>query len=204
MPSIEVDRERTIQALCAHYASDHLTTQELELRFEKAYKAHDAAELQTLLINLPALPPMVPAPFYSMAPQRASGSVGTPEKRYLAVMSEVKKTGEWIVSPRTVATAIMGNIRLDLRDALLPGTDMEIEATAIMGEVRVIVPPGVRLECDGFAFMGEFASHHSGADTMNGPTLRIHGSSVMGSVGVETRLPGESKLEAWRRRRRER
>ena len=206
MPSLEIDRERTIQSLCAHYASDHLTTQELELRFDRAYKAHDASELRTLLINLPALPPMVaaPAPFYSMAPDRGSGAVALPEKRYLAMMSEVKKAGSWTVSPRTVATAIMGTIRLDLREALLPGADVDIEVTAIMGEIVIIVPPGLRLECDGFAFMGEFESHNSDAERSESPLVRIHGSCVMGAVRVQTRLPGESKLEAWRRRRRER
>ena len=206
MPSLEIDRERTIQALCAHYASDHLTTQELELRFDRAYKAHDATELQTLLFNLPALPPMVaaPAPFYSMAPERGSGAVALPEKRYLAMMSEVKKAGTWTVSPRTVATAIMGSIRLDLREALLPGADVDIEVTAIMGEIIIIVPPGLRVESDGFAFMGEFESHSSDADQRDSPLVRIHGSCVMGAVRVQLRLPGESKLEAWRRRRRAR
>lgn len=206
MPSLENDRERTIQALCAHYASDHLTTQELELRFDRAFEAHDASELRTLLINLPALPPMVaaPAPFYSMAPDRGSGAVTHPEKRYLAMMSEVKKTGTWTVSPRTVATAIMGTIRLDLREALLPGTDVEIEVTAVMAEIIIIVPPGLRLECDGFAFMGEFESHNTDAERRDSPLVRIHGSCVMGAVRVQMRLPGESKLEAWRRRRRER
>lgn len=206
MPSLEIDRERTIQALCAHYASDHLTTQELELRFDRAYKAHDATELQTLLFNLPALPPMVaaPAPFYSMAPERGSGAVALPEKRYLAMMSEVKKAGTWTVSPRTVATAIMGSIRLDLREALLPGADVDIEVTAIMGEIIIIVPPGLRVESDGFAFMGEFESHNSDADQRDSPLVRIHGSCVMGAVRVQLRLPGESKLEAWRRRRRAR
>jgi len=206
MPSLEIERERTIQALCAHYASDHLTTQELELRFDRAYEAHDANELRTLLINLPTLPPMVaaPAPFYSMAPDRGSGAVALPEKRYLAMMSEVKKAGTWMVSPRTVATAIMGTIRLDLREALLPGTDIEIEVTAVMAEIIIIVPPGLRLECDGFAFMGEFESHNTDTERRDSPLVRIHGSCVMGAVRVQMRLPGESKLEASRRRRRER
>ncbi len=145
-----------------------------------------------------------PAPFYWMAPDLGSGAVALPEKRYLAMMSEVKKAGTWTVSPRTVATAIMGTIRLDLREALLPGTDIEIEVTAVMAEIIIIVPPGLRLECDGFAFMGEFESHNTDAGRRDSPLVRVHGSCVMGAVRVQMRLPGESKLEAWRRRRRER
>ena len=49
MSSLELDRERAIQTLCAHYANDHLTTQELEARFDLAYKATSATELRALV-----------------------------------------------------------------------------------------------------------------------------------------------------------
>ena len=45
MSELELDRERVIQTLCAHYANDHLSTQELEVRFDSAYKAESRAEL---------------------------------------------------------------------------------------------------------------------------------------------------------------
>ena len=126
------------------YARDHTPTQELELRFDSAEQGHDATELQRRLVNSPALPPMVaePAPFYSMAPERGSGAVALPEKRYLAMMSAVKKAGTWTVSPRTVATAILGTIRLDLRQAFPPGADVDIDVPATMGQSIIIVPPG--------------------------------------------------------------
>ena len=56
MPEIEVDREQVIQTLCAHFAHDNLSSQELELRFEHAYKAGTSAELRALVAGLPALP----------------------------------------------------------------------------------------------------------------------------------------------------
>ena len=35
--SLELERERAVQALASHFAQDHLTTQELEVRFEQGY-----------------------------------------------------------------------------------------------------------------------------------------------------------------------
>jgi hypothetical protein len=213
MPELELERERVIQTLCAQYANDNLTTQELEARFDLAYKAVNAADLEALLANLPALPPPaatrstrpipsapISTPLYSMAP--AGGALS--EKRTLAVMSEIKKVGEWVPARRNVVWAIMGSAELDLREALLSQGEIEIEATAIMGEVKVIVPPGLRISCDGLAIMGEFKEFHSaGGDDPGAPLVRIHGVALMGSVTVKTRLPGESSLAAWRRRKRE-
>jgi hypothetical protein len=205
--ALGVERERTIQALCAQYANDNLTTQELEARFDLAYKAESAADLQALLANLPqlAFPAAGPlirgsTPLYGVA---AMADVPT-ERRTLAVMSEVKKVGEWIPARRNVVHAIMGSAELDLREALLSQGEIEIVASAIMGEVKVIVPPGIRVECDGTAIMGEFTELHSASgEDPSAPLVRIHGMALMGSVSVTTRLPGESSMAAWRRRMRE-
>jgi hypothetical protein len=71
--------------------------------------------------------------------------------------------------------------------------------------VKIIVPPGLRVECDGVAIMGEFKEQHSSPDDDPGaPLVRVRGLALMGSVTVTTRLPGESALAAWRRRKRER
>jgi hypothetical protein len=55
------------------------------------------------------------------------------------------------------------------------------------------------------ALLGEFSDRHdaSGGDA-EAPIVRVRGTSVMANVRVETRLPGETKLEAWRRARLER
>lgn len=205
--SLELERERTVQTLCSHFAQDHLSTQELEARFERVYRAKSFDELRALTAELPALPvpapgsppSPAPAPFYAMS----SGIVPPPrEKRFLALMSEVRRQGMWEVPQRVVARAIMGAIRLDLRDGVLPQGGIDVEADAFMGEVKIILPPGVRADVDGMAIMGEFSDRSTAASAPNAdaPIVRIHGSAIMGSVNVETRLPNEGALEAWKRR----
>ena len=204
MSSLELFREHTIQVLCAHYGSDHLTTQELEVRFERAYQATSDAELRGLLAGLPTLAPMpptlgAPAPMYAV-------SAGPPpeEKRHLVVMSDLKKRGRWTPARINSVRVIAGSATFDLREAMLARGDTNFDVSVVMGEVKFIVPPGVRVEADGFAFMGEFDDQHSSPGVDAGaPVVRISGSAVMGSVTIKTRLPGETALKAWRRRLRD-
>jgi hypothetical protein len=199
MSEIELERERVIQTLCAHFAHDNLSTQELELRFEHAYKAGTSAELRALVAGLPALPPDVApqAPLYGVAP---AGRPDPEEKRHLVVMSNVRKKGQWTPARRNKVTCLMGSAKFDLREALVLNGETHFELNVIMGEVELIVPPGLRVECDGFAFMGEFDDAHSeGLAPATAPVIRVTGSVIMGAARIKTRLPGESALAAWRR-----
>jgi len=165
MSSLEVDRERVIQALCAHYANDALTTQELEARFAIAHRARSEVDLQAVLVDLPPLPalsPPVPVraphpalpPFPTNALRPADAIAGGAamvahrEKRILAFMAETKKAGEWVPGRRNVVRAIMGTVHIDLREALLSQGEVEFDVSAVMGEVRFTVPPGLRVECE--------------------------------------------------------
>lgn len=151
--SLALERERAVQALCAHFAQDHLTTQELELRFEEVYRASSLDQLRRLMSGLPALAPTAattPLPTYSVA----AVSRAPAEKRFLALMGEVNRQGRWSVPAYLKVSAIMGTVRLDLRKAEVPATGVDTDATAVMGAVR-----------------------------------------------METRLPKEGALQAWKRRR---
>jgi len=199
--SLELERERAVQALASHFAQDHLTTQELELRFEKVYRAASTAELQALLGGLPVL---VPSPVaLETLPQYSVASAATVprEKRLLALMGEVRRKGNWTVPSRLHLFAAMGAIRLDLREAQIPAEGVEIDATAMMGEVRIVLPPGLHAEVDGLAVLGEFSDRTAGAaSTIDAPVIRVKGVAFMGAVRVETRLPNEGMMEAWKRR----
>jgi Domain of unknown function (DUF1707)/Cell wall-active antibiotics response 4TMS YvqF len=201
MSDLELDRERVIQTLCTHFANDNLSTEELELRCEHAYKAGSSAELRALVAGLPALPPEVAGstPMYGVAP---AGRTEPEEKRHVVIMSTIRKKGQWTPARYNKVVCLMGNAKFDLREALLLHGETHFELNIVMGEVELLVPPGLRVECDGTAFMGEFDDSHSeGFAPPDAPVIRVTGSVLMGAARIKTRLPGESSLEAWRRRR---
>lgn len=218
----EVLRERVVQALCAHFARDRLTTEELDSRLERAHQAREDGQLASLVVDLPPLADN-PLPWVSAVREEAQLPVtqgrapmtsrelrsaevddyaDDSSRRIVAVMSEVKRHGAWI-PPRTIeCLAVMANLQLDFRDAILPPGVTEVKANAVMSEIRITVSPDVRVEIDGSAFMGAFHTFPTSL-TINPdvPVLRISGFAFMAQVLVECRYPGESRRDAKRRER---
>ena len=184
--SLDAARERAVERLSIHYARDQLTLDELESRLERAYAARTTEALDAVLAGLPALSP-------TNAPTVAPNASKAPRRRnYVAVMSGVVRRGAWVVPKRINAVAFMGGIELDLRGATLGPGVTEIGVLAVMGGVVVTVPPNVRLECDGFAFMGGFEDQlkQPASGDPNAPVVRLTGFAFMGGVEARVLEPG--------------
>ncbi|MBX3173604.1 MAG: DUF1707 and DUF2154 domain-containing protein [Gemmatimonadaceae bacterium] len=201
--SLDLERERIVQALCSHYAQDHLTTGELERRFELVYAAQDRQALVTVLEGLPAisrnaaLAPNAPAPMPTYdAPARSSG-LRDSEKRYVAFFAEVKKEGAWRAPSFARVRAVLGTVVLDLREADIPPEGMDIDAEAILGEVKVILPLGIGADVDCTAMLAEVVDKaQAGAAGL--PMVRVRGGATLGTISVVTKLPKKDRLEEWR------
>jgi hypothetical protein len=109
----------------------------------------------------------------------------------MAVMGDCKRRGAWHVPENHAAFALMGSVLIDLRQATLSSRDTTINASAIMGDVKVVVPAHFNVVVDGTPIMGDYGH---GKDKVaadigpDSPTIRVKGISLMGSVTV-TRLP---------------
>lgn len=197
--SLELEKEHVVQQLCAHYAQDHLSTGELESRFERVHRAEDRASLNTVLEGLPAVGPLVapPRPLYAIASASAAGPLPEREKRYVAFFSEVKKEGRWRPAPFTRTRAVLGSVIFDLREAELPPEGLEVDAEAFMGEVKIILPPGIGADVDCTAVMAEVVDKaHAGAP--GAPRVRVRGGAFMGTISVVTKMPRKERMESWR------
>lgn len=200
--SLELEREHAVQALCAHYAQDHLSTGELEARFERVYRAEDSSALRTVLEGLPAVRGGVPAapqrPLYELAPPYDPSALGTrPQKRMTAIFSGIEKVGRWSPGEHIEGSAVLGSIELDLREAEIPAAGIHMEFSAYLGSVEILLPPGIGADVDCSAFMGSVVDKsHAGAP--GAPRVRITGEAVLGSIEVKTKLPKKARLESWR------
>lgn len=185
-PNLDDARERVVERLSIHYARDQLTLDELESRLERVYAARTPEALDDVLTGLPALSPASGSITAARAPKAPRS------RNYIAVMSGVIRRGAWLVPKRISAVAFMGGIELDLREATLGPGVTEIEVLAVMGGVVVTVPPNVRLECDGFAFMGGFEDQlkQPASGDPNAPAVRLTGFAFMGGVEARVLEPG--------------
>lgn len=188
-----IQREQIVQRLCSHFASNHLTMDELEQRIDQAYKAPSVAELDALVVGLPVLADEpVATTAASVAPSGVSALPAVPERDVLiGIMSGHTRRGPWALPRHLKVFTVMGGIVLDLREAFIAPGVSEIEITALMAGVEVFVPPGVRVECTGSAFMGAFEVDQRAQWIAAGEdrVVRVTGFALMAGVDVKVRPP---------------
>lgn len=198
MVALRHRRETTIQALCDHFAADHLEAEELEQLIDAAHAATSLAALDALVADLPAIAPAGgPSTSLSIADPEIVRDHGT----VLALMGGVERKGAWTPARKNYVIALMGGVELDFRHARIPPGVTELYVLALMGGVEIIVPPGLRVESSGIGIMGGFEHAADSRDRgpATGPVLRITGAGVMGGVEIVERLPGETARDTRRR-----
>jgi hypothetical protein len=203
---LQARRDETITALCEHFSRDHLTLEEFERRLDQAHQVQTTRELTGLLQDLPALAaPPADTSAHSTARVPRVSQHAREQQHFVAVMSGFERRGQWQPARKNFCYAFMGGVGLDFREALLPPGETEVTVIAIMGGAEIIVPPGLRVDCQGIAIMGGF-DHREEMSTHdpNAPTLKINGFAMMGGVEITVRHPGESARDASRRRKEER
>ena len=202
--ALSAAREHVVQTLSTHFAHDRLSMTEFEHRLERAYNLNAIDELRSLVADLPTVAARAGTEETARSPALVPSSEVPPRGAVFTVMGGHERTGSWIVPRQLKVVVIMGGAEIDLRDARFGAGITEIEIFVLMGGVNIIVPPGVRVESLGAAFMGGFELKAGDATALSPthPVLRLSGLAIMGGVETETRYQGETAKEAKRRRRR--
>ncbi|MCP3983119.1 MAG: hypothetical protein GY723_01945 [bacterium] len=111
--------------------------------------------------------------------------------RVSTVLGGVERSGYWAVADRIRARSILGNLKLDFREADLPPDGMiEVCCEVVLGEIELVVPKGAEVEMQEVkSVLGE-VKHQSGRSGVR-PILR----RVLKSGGSEDQgLPGRGLL----------
>jgi hypothetical protein len=178
-------RERAIDRLSEHFANDRLSIDELDLRLERAYAATSLAELEALTADLPDDQPAIVAANVALR-----GRVDRHEgrARIHAFLSETRRAGLWTVPPQVDVKAVMGNLTLDLRSALIAPGVTDVDVSAVMASVQIFLPPGVRVVENVRAFMASVTDDsYSDISDASAPVIRLTGHAVMSEVKVRTK-----------------
>jgi hypothetical protein len=191
-------REQKISELSQHFANDDLSLDELERRIEQVYKAASFSELDAITSDLKA-GQLAAAPRAGSAPLPARGeysNLPASTSRLLAVMSESKRTGRWIVPPRLDVVSLMADTKIDLTQAVMPPGGAEFHVRSVWAACKIIVPPEMRVINEMHAIMASVTSKADEMDpegaTRRGPTLRLTGTALMAEVKVVVRRREES------------
>lgn len=200
----DAEREHAADVLRRAAGDGRITFEELDERLAAAYAAKTYGELAAITEDLPETGPQPPAPSVTAPrpPIDTAAASRFPESRIggtpgsaisVAVMSEAHRSGGWVVPPSYTAVAIMGSVRLDLREARFSGHEMTIQTFALMGGIDIIVDEEVTVDVNGFAFMGGFDQRATGPGLPGAPRVKVVGFAMMGGVNVQRRPPRKKK-----------
>ena len=175
----DTERDHALVRLREACVNGELTLEEYAERVETTLGARTHGQLAPVLEDLGTAPtPRLPARMPE--PEGIRWSV--------AVMGECKQEGRWQPRARNVALALMGECRIDLRDAELHGPEVVVEAYAAMGTIHVVAPEGVEVEVEGFALMGVTRRKLRPALPAPGaPRIRVRAFALMGEITIESR-----------------
>ena len=182
------DRQKVAEVLRDAAGEGRIDLEELDERLELTWGAKTYADLVPITADLQL--PAHPQPARAPAP-RPSYIPATGHASSTAIMGECKRQGVWALPEHHSAFALMGSVLIDLRQAQLAARDTQINASTIMGEVKIIVPAHFNVIIDGTPIMGEFGHGKDKVPAEVGPdspTIRVRGMAMMGSVTVQ-RLP---------------
>jgi hypothetical protein len=113
-------------------------------------------------------------------------------------MGDSKQRGRWRIDQELGAVAVMGDVLLDLREAEVRSNVVDIVATSIMGDIKIIVPDGVDVQLEGIAIMGDKKVKVQEAPAgLNVPVVRVRAYVVMGDVKIIGDSRAEPVKRAW-------
>jgi Domain of unknown function (DUF1707)/Cell wall-active antibiotics response 4TMS YvqF len=186
----EAQRAQVIQRLADAFAADRISMDDLDARLSRLYQVQTLAQLEQLLDD-PSAPGVSLERPLSVA--RPAQNFALPERGVgIAIMGGYDRGEGWVLPRHFRAVAVMGGVKLDLRDARIAEGVSEIEVFTVWGGVEIIVPDGVRVEVVGMAVMGGFdaKSGLTALDDPNAPVLRVSGFALMGGVEIKRKDRG--------------
>ena len=190
----DAEREAVVSRLAQACGEGRLTFEELSNRTGTAYRAVTRGELEVLTVDLPeaaglrATGPAAAAAAGAAAAVAPAATGRKKRKRIVCVMGEHKTKGQWRLADHTSVVTVMGEVRLDLRSAIIEQREIHLRSTVVMGEQVIIVPRGVEVEVEGFIFMGSKKVNVEETPIRPGtPRVIVHVWGTMGELRVETR-----------------
>jgi hypothetical protein len=193
----DADRDTAAAVVNNALAEGRLTATEHSERLDAIFSAKTHADLVPVLDDLPA-PRAV-----RQDPARPQSAAADPSSRrggrLVAILGGVTRKGVWHPEPVISVLAVLGGAELDFRDAVLPGNEIVLRATTVLGGLEITVPPEMRVVDSGTAILGgrEIVGDSAEASSPDAPVLRIEGTCVLGGVEVKRKarkVPKELRL----------
>jgi len=185
-PAIRVsdrDRDAVVYRLQEAFAEGRLDDDEFDQRTRAALSARLSTDLATLTADLPDTAGVTARPAPAQLPGKGPGRFA------VAYKSSFRRGGRWRVPERFSAVVYKGSGRLDLRAAELTAHETTVRAVAYKSRIDVLVPPGVRVDLEGFGVSKGWTAEEELEDRLpaDAPVVHVRGIGYKGTIEVSTR-----------------
>jgi len=195
MPDLDSSRREAIRLLCQAQAHDQLTVEAFESRLDRVRTAPNEATLAAILADLDELtfPPAVTGPHYPVPADHTGVAPVSPAEylRLSSVFGSTTRAGSWTVPLNLDAKILLGEMTIDLRDAVFGADLVDIHIDVKLGSFTLIVPAGTQVENEVEETLS--SSTHSTRSARgaapNGLLIRLSGTALLGSVEVKEKFP---------------
>lgn len=176
-----------MELLCAAQVRGQLTAESFEQWLAAVQGAQSDSAIQALLADLwdyeaeaGGYSDLQTIPGHSLAqfPER---------ERLSAVATTTVRAGNWVVPWHLELLAVLGELKLDFREAYLPDDVIDVDVSVCLAQVRLIVPPGTTIQNDVTSFMGtnDIKLRRRGNwSSPSGLLLRVTGNVYCGSLEI--------------------
>jgi hypothetical protein len=177
------DRDAVANRLQEAFAEGRLDDDEFDQRMRAALTARLGADLAVLTQDLPATTGVTPRPVLQAAGSRKPGRLA------IAYKSGIRRGGRWLVPERFSAVVYKGSGHIDLRAAELTAPVTTLVAVAYKSRIDVLVPPGVRVELDGFGVSKAWSAEEELESRLpaEAPVVHVRGLGYKGTIEVSTK-----------------
>jgi hypothetical protein len=166
----DAERDVALELLRAASVDGRLTLEDLAERAELVHVSRTRDDLASATAGL------------EVAPVPASEEVE--EQR--AVLSSIDRNGRWRLARRSRVVAVLGSVKLDLRDAVIPGAEVEIAVKSVLGSVEILVPEGVQVVPSGGGVLSSQEVKVASTTLAGAPVIRLKIGGALGSVSVRS------------------
>ena len=179
-----------MELLCAAQVRGQLTAESFEQRLAAVQGAQNDSAIQALLADLWDYEEE-PSPHWE--PETASSHQLTqfPERERLsAVATTTVRAGGWVVPWHLELLAVLGELKLDFREAYLPDEVIDIHVSVCLAQITLIVPVGTTIQNEVTSFVGTNdikLGRRGNWGTPSGLLLRVTGNVSFGSLEIRER-----------------
>lgn len=179
------DRDATLAIIDQGLDEGRLTKSEHAERSERAERARTLSELNVLTSDLVVVQDTHHAD--DVVPHAMAGAAvphSYAKNSIEAYFSTKPRQGVWIVPPHLNVRTALGEVKLDMREAVFESLEVVIDVSEFMSEVKLWVPRGVTVIDETHGVLSSVSMKKMGPPLPGMPRIVLTGSLVMSSLNV--------------------